>query len=107
MRTTVEQAVARILSAIFRMGKAKVTSEAIKKLHILESLSRILGGVISGIAMSFFVKLGIVVPIFGSVGNTHLAMIAAGLIAGGSERWVPSLIAKIDNSSVVKKEKIE
>lgn len=97
-------AVGANLSLIFRIGKMQTTSEAVKGLHILESVCRILGGAVCGVIVSFLIQLGILVPIFRNTNNTHLAMVAAGFIAGASERWVPSLIAKIESSSIEKKE---
>jgi hypothetical protein len=99
-------AVGANLSFIFRIGKTRITSEASKRLHILESICRILGGAICGLIVSFLIQLGILVPIFKNVNNTHLAMVTAGFIAGASERWVPSLIAKIEGSSIGVKEKL-
>jgi hypothetical protein len=93
------------LSFIFRIGKTRITSEAIKRLHILESICRILGGAICGLIVSLLIQLGILISIFKSANNMHLAMVTAGFIAGASERWVPSLIAKIESSSMGEKEK--
>ena len=104
--SAVAGAVGANLSFIFRIGNAKITSEAIRRLHILEALSRIFGGAISGVAISLLVNLGILVPLFKNVGNMPLAMLGAGLIAGASERWVPSLIVKIENSAETAKEKV-
>lgn len=98
-------AVGANLSFIFRIGKTQITSEAVKGLHILESVCRILGGAICGLIVSLLIQLGILIPIFKNTNNTHLAMVTAGFIAGASERWVPSLIAKIESSSAEKKEK--
>lgn len=84
------------LSVIFRIGKANITSEAEKRLHILESLSRNLGGAISGVIISVLVNLGVIVPIFKNANMSATAMIAAAFIAGASERWVPSLIEQYE-----------
>jgi len=95
------------LSLIFRIGKSQITSEAEQKLHVLEATSRIFGGAISGLLISFLVKLRILVPIFNNASNTHIAMVTAALIAGASERWIPSLIARIENPHIGEKEKTE
>lgn len=94
-----------LLSIIFRMGNAQITTDAERKLHILEAISRIIGGIISGLIVSFFVKLGLFVPIFQKTNDTYLAMVAAGLIAGATERWVPSLIAQFENGQKTSKSK--
>ena len=87
------------LSIIMRMGRSNVTSESERKLHILEALSRSLAGAISGAITAFFIRMGIVLPTFESVEMTHLAMVVGGLLAGASERWAPSLIAKFENGA--------
>lgn len=86
------------LSIIFRIGKTHITSEAEKKLHIAEAVSRNFGGAVSGILISLLVRLGIVVPIFEKSDMTNVAMVAAALIAGGSERWAPSLIEQLEGN---------
>ncbi|MBE2889655.1 hypothetical protein [Geobacter anodireducens] len=94
-----------LISIIFRMGNAQITTDAERKLHMLEAISRIMGGVISGLIISIFVKLGLFVPVFQKANEASLAMVAAGLVAGASERWVPSLIAQFENGQKVPKPK--
>jgi hypothetical protein len=84
------------LSIILRMGYSNITSEAEKKLHILEAVSKNLGGSISGLIISILIKIGIVVPMFQSTSMTNIAIVVGGLIAGASERWAPSLISKFE-----------
>ncbi len=97
--------VGALISIIFRIGNTQITTDAERKLHILEAISRIIGGIISGLIISFFIKLGLFVPVFQKTNGTYLAMVAAGLIAGASERWVPSLIAQFENGQKVPKPK--
>ena len=85
-----------VLSMIFRMGRNFTTSEAPKALHILEGASRIFAGCLSGLLAAGFVKIGLVLPTFGDPDHLHLAMILAAAASGASERWIPSLIAKLD-----------
>ncbi|MFZ2396430.1 MAG: hypothetical protein WAW09_09115 [Smithella sp.] len=91
------------LSIILRMGRSKITSEAERKLHILEAVSKNLGGCISGLIISLLIKMGVVVPIFESVKMTNIAMIAGAFIAGASERWAPSLISQFEKGTSYKK----
>ncbi|MCL6478697.1 MAG: hypothetical protein K6T65_09810 [Peptococcaceae bacterium] len=88
------------LSIIHRMGKSDITSEADKKLHILEAVSRNIGGAIFGLLVSMLIQIGIVVPMFASTGMTNIAMVAGGLIAGASERWAPSLISQFEKTTL-------
>lgn len=97
--SSVSGSIGATLSIIFRIGNSTITSEAEQKLHILESISRNFGGAISGLLVSTFICLGVVVPIFKTVGMSNLAMVAAGIIAGASERWAPSLIAQFEKST--------
>ena len=91
------------LSIIMRMGRSEVTSESEKKLHILEALSRSLAGAISGGIIAFLIRIGIVLPIFKAVEMIYLTMVVGGLVAGASERWAPSLIAKFESESKAEK----
>jgi len=88
-----------VLSMIFRMGRSFPTSEAPKKLHVLEATSRVFAGCLSGLLIAGSVKIGLILPIFRESGQTHLAMILAAMASGASERWAPSLIARIEGSS--------
>lgn len=92
------------LSIIFRIGNTVTTTNAEKKLHILEALSRIAGGSIAGLIIALLVKLGVIIAFFKSAGHTYTAMVAAGLFAGASERWVPSIIAQFEKDHKIQKE---
>lgn len=87
------------LSIILRIGNSDITSEADKKLHILEAVSRNIGGAIFGFLVSMLVQIGIVVPICTSTGMINIAMVIGGLIGGASERWAPSLISKFEKAT--------
>ncbi|MTI82406.1 MAG: hypothetical protein FH756_00600 [Firmicutes bacterium] len=84
------------LSIILRMGYSDITSEAEKKIHILESISKSIGGAVCGLLISILIQIGILMPVFASTGMTKMTVIAGGLIAGASERWAPSLISKFE-----------
>lgn len=97
-----------VLSMIFRMGRNFSTSEAPCRLHILEACSRVFAGCFSGFLIAGSVKLGLILPVFRDVGQTHLAMILAAMASGASERWAPSLISQLEgNTDVVPKKAIE
>jgi len=93
---TASGSIGATLSIIIRIGHSSITSEAEKKLHILEAVSKHIGGSISGSIISILIKIGIVVPMFQSINMTDIVMVVGGLIAGASERWVPSLISQFE-----------
>ena len=66
-----------------------------KNLHHLEGFYRIISGVISAAFIALCVYTGVVVPIFSKLDKTHAAMVLAGLVAGASERFAPSLINQL------------
>jgi len=86
------------LSIILRMGNTNLDFNANNELHYMEAASKIIAGMISGFLIGLSIKSGILLPIFNNINSTHLAMILGGLIAGLSERLVPSIIQKIDGS---------
>ncbi len=87
-----------ILSMAFRMGHSFPTSEAPRSLHILEAASRVFAGCLSGVLMAGSIKIGLILPIFKDAGQTHLLVLVAAMASGASERWAPSLIARIEGS---------
>jgi len=91
------------LSIILRMGSSNITSEAERKLHILEAISKNFGGCVSGLIISLLIKIGVVVPMFESINMTNTAMIVGAIIAGASERWAPSLISQFEKGTSEKK----
>jgi F0F1-type ATP synthase assembly protein I len=80
------------------MGNTNLDFNANNELHYMEAASKIIAGMISGFLIGLSIKSGILLPIFNNINSTHLAMILGGLIAGLSERLVPSIIQKIDGS---------
>lgn len=88
------------LSMVFRMGTAMPTSEAPCRLHILEACSRILAGSISGVLLSAAVKLGLLLPAASKALDLELTMVVVGLAAGISEKWVPSIVERLHDSTL-------
>lgn len=89
-------ALGSLLSVIMRLGKSTMNPAAGKNLHYLEGFFKIIAGCISALLIALSVYLGLLVPIFSRIEHTFTAMIFAGLIAGASERWAPSLISNIE-----------
>lgn len=88
-----------LFSIIQRLGKSNMNSAAGKALHYLEGSYKIIAGCISALIIAAAVNLGIILPIFSKVDNTHLAMFLAGLIAGASERIAPSFISNVETTA--------
>lgn len=88
------------LSIIFRIGTVETTSEAEHKLHILESVTRNFGGMISAIVVAFLILLELILPIFQNSNSTLLLIACSSILAGSSERWVPSIVKVFDQNSL-------
>lgn len=88
-----------VLSMIFRMGHSYPTSEAPKQLHLLEAISRGIAGCLSGVLIAGAIKIGLILPALVRSGDTLAVMLVAAMTSGASERWAPSLIAKLEGSS--------
>jgi hypothetical protein len=91
-------AIGALLSIILRLGKLSFDASAERRLHYAEGVTRIVAGGISGILIGALVKLGVFLPVFSQAGLTTTAICAAALIAGASERLVPTIIAKVEST---------
>lgn len=92
-------ALGAILSMIFRMGNNFPTSEAPRRLHILEATARVLAGCLSGLLVAGSVNMGLILATFGDAGHLHVTMLVAAMASGASERWAPSLITQLSGST--------
>jgi hypothetical protein len=92
-------ALGALFSIVQRLGKSNMNSAAGKSLHYLEGSFKIIAGCISALLIALAVDLGLFLPIFSKVDNTHLAMVLSGIIAGASERLAPSLISKAESTA--------
>jgi hypothetical protein len=84
-----------VLFMIFRIGKVSYTSESPRSLHFLESLGRMVAGGLCGVIVGGGVRLGAIVPMLSSTNMPFLGIFLAGIGAGYSERWAPSLLEKM------------
>lgn len=96
----VSGAIGALLSIIFRMGNESIDCLAGKDLHELESMYRIIAGMLSAFLASLLLKSEIFLSIISKTNNISLFMIAIGFVAGMSERYAPSILAKLEKSSV-------
>jgi hypothetical protein len=94
-----------LLFVVLRFGtQPKVDSTAEKHLHYLEAIARIVGGGIAGVLVGGMVKLGLILPVFEQAGMETLAMCAAAMIAGASERLAAGIVTKVENNETTKEE---
>lgn len=94
--STVTGALGALLSIIMRMGKENFDIHAGKRLHVLESSYRIFAGMLSALLVSMAIYSELVLSILSKINNTDIAIIFIGFIAGMSERFAPSILAKIE-----------
>jgi hypothetical protein len=88
-----------VLFVILKLGKQpNVDSTAERHLHYLEGIARIVGGGIAAVLVGGMVKLGIILPVFSQSGTESLAMFAAAILAGASERLAAGIITKVENN---------
>ena len=97
--SSIAGSIGALLSIILRIGNTNLDYHASKKLHYLEASSKIIAGMIGALLIALCIKCEIILPIFSKIDYTNLAMIVGGLIAGASERLVPSIIGKLDNTN--------
>jgi hypothetical protein len=98
--------VGALLFVVMRFGKPpKVDSTAEKHLHYLEGCARIVGGGIAGILGGSMVKLGLIFPLFIQTNKETLAMCAAAMIAGASERLAAGIVTRAENNETTNQEK--
>ncbi|MBF0550436.1 MAG: hypothetical protein HQK60_07865 [Deltaproteobacteria bacterium] len=99
MIASVAGATGALLSVIMRMGDATLDSAAGRNMHLLESASRIVAGMISAIVVASAIKADLIFPIFSKLSCPQVAIVLAGLVAGSSERLAPSIIRKIESKT--------
>ena len=100
--SAVAGATGALLSVILRMGKTQLNCSSGEKLHYLEAASRIVAGAISGVAILLAVKAGVVGVAVFDAPNSLSGQLLLALLAGASERWIPSIISKFDGDVTLK-----
>jgi len=87
------------LSIILRSGRLQHASYAGRQLHFIESGCRILGGFISGQIVYLGIKSGVIFSSLVDGDNAPYVISFLALLAGASERFAPSIITKIEETS--------
>ncbi len=77
-----------------RYGKEEMTGLASKRLHYMESISRLFVGAIASVVVMFAIRGGLMLAI-GNSNNLFFLYCVFGFAAGFSERLLPSLIERI------------
>lgn len=77
-----------------RYGKEEMTGLASKRLHYMESISRLFVGAIAAVIVMFAIRSGLVLAI-GESSNLFFLYCVFGFAAGFSERLMPSLLERI------------
>jgi hypothetical protein len=94
-----------VLFVVLKFGKQpNADSTAERHLHYLEGVARIVGGGIAGVLVGSMVRLGLILPVIGHSNMENLAMFAASLLAGASERLAAGIITKVENNGPPKQE---
>lgn len=93
-------AIGALLSVTSRGNKLTLDANAGKRLHEMEGVSRIVAGLIGAFFVALGIKGGIIMGGVSFSGNPLSFLLALCLLAGVSERFVPSLIAKLEKSSL-------
>lgn len=89
------------LSIILRSGHLQHASYAGKQLHFIESGCRLLAGFISGQIVYVGIKSGILFSGLVTPNNSQYVISLLALLAGASERFAPSIITKIEESTLI------
>jgi hypothetical protein len=91
-------AVGALLSVIVRSGKLMLDCSAGRRLHYLESVSRIWAGAISGVIVSLAVQSELVLAVLARGGRMPAIMMLAAFAAGSGERLATSIITHIEGA---------
>jgi hypothetical protein len=89
------------LSIILRSGHLQHASYAGRALHFIESGCRLLAGFISGQIVYLGIKSGILFTSLVTPNNSQYIISLLALLAGASERFAPSIITKIEESTLI------
>ncbi len=95
-------AIGALLSVMSRSNRLIMDANAGKALHQLEGLSRIGAGLIGALLVALSIKAGIILGGASFSGNPQALLLAFCIVAGTSERLVPSLIASLEKTATPK-----
>lgn len=87
-----------MISIASRTEKINVEPVAGQRIHAFEGAVRVIVGVIGASFVAISIKADILLGIFHSLSQPFLALIVACMVAGASERLIPSLITNMGKS---------
>lgn len=102
---TICGALGALLSVISRSNRLIMDANAGKRLHQLEGLSRIGAGLIGALLVALLIKAGVILGGAHFSGNPLALLLASCMVAGASERLVPSLIVSFEKTTAPTAEK--
>lgn len=94
-------ALGALFSILARIGTIPLDPSAGKSLHQLEGAARVVAGAVGALIAQLAVHLSLIFGVFKSSGNAALIFVA--LIAGASERLVPTIIKRSEEEASPKK----
>lgn len=92
-----------LLSVISRSNRIIMDANAGKPLHELEGLSRIGAGLIGALLVALSIKAGLILGGTHFSGSSFALLLACCMVAGASERLVPSLVVSFERISAPEK----
>lgn len=95
-----------VLFIVLRLSSQPVVdSTAERHLHYAEGIARVTGGGLAGVLVGAMIKLGLVMPAFNQVDKQLLAMCAAAMIAGASERLAAGIVTNAENGELKRRKR--
>ena len=87
-----------LISIASRTERINIEPVAGQRIHAFEGAVRVIVGVIGALFVAISIKADILLGIFHSLSQPFLALVVACMVAGASERLVPSLITNMGKS---------
>jgi hypothetical protein len=83
-------------SVLTRAGGMQLDPAAGQELHIYEAIARLLSGAIGGMIVTLAIASGQLIPMLKEANTATIVLLC--IVAGVSERFVPSLISRLENT---------
>lgn len=91
-----------LLSVISRMGKLSVGCAAGPRVHVLEGVSRIWAGALSGVLAALAFRAELILGYLSRSPHQFTAMLLVSLAAGISERWIPTILSHLEQAGATR-----
>lgn len=93
-----------MISVISRGNRLDLDANAGKTIHVTEGIARIVVGVAGALLVALAYKGGVLFAGVKFSGSEFAVLLSLAIVAGASERLVPSLVAKIEGDAIQKKD---